>query len=200
MNIAKLVKDRRSKNNIDHNTDVHNKKDNKKWASFSYVGKEVIPIAKILKKFNIKVAFRTRNTLENWLGCKQLYPNEDKGDKYDTCGIYKLNCRSCDGSYIGQTGRNFKTRFKEHVNDIKNNRGKTGYSQHILENGHERAHNLTDLIILEKRNKGPLLNTLEKFHIFKTKKENILLNDVQFDLNNPIYEVIDQYDPQIHNY
>jgi hypothetical protein len=127
MNIAKLVKDRRLKNNIDLKMDVHNKIDNnKKWASFSYVGKEVIPIAKILKKFNIKVAFRTRNTLGNWLGCKQLYPNEDKGDKFDTCGIYKLNCRSCDGSYIGQTGRNFKTRFKEHVNDIKNNRGKTG--------------------------------------------------------------------------
>jgi hypothetical protein len=93
-----------------------------------------------------------------------------KVDKYDTYGIYKLNCRSCDCSYIGQTGRSFKTRFKEHVSDTKNNRCKTGYSQHILNYEHERAHNITELEILEKHNKGPLLNTLEKFHIFKTKK------------------------------
>jgi xanthosine utilization system XapX-like protein len=45
---------------------------------FIYIGKEVIPIARILKKFNIKVAFKTRNTLEKWLGCKQLYPEGEK--------------------------------------------------------------------------------------------------------------------------
>jgi hypothetical protein len=146
------------------------------------------------------VAFRTRNTLEKWLGCKQLYLNGEKVDKYDICGIYKLNCRSCDSSYIGQTGRSFKTRFKEHVSDIKNNRCKTGYSQHILNYEHERAHNITELEILEKHNKGPLLNTLEKFHIFKTKKENKLLNDIQFDINNPIYEVIEQYDSHYRNH
>jgi hypothetical protein len=158
MDIAKLTKDRRSKNNIEHenNTDEHNKNDNRKWASFTYIGKEVIPITRVLKKFKIKVAFRTRNTLEKWLGCKQLYPVEEKGDKYDTCGIYKLNCRSCDGSYTGPTGRNFKTRFKEHVSDIKNNRCKTVYSKHILDYGHEGAHNITELEILEKQNKGPL--------------------------------------------
>jgi hypothetical protein len=108
-----------------------------KWASFSYIGKEVIPIARILKKFNIKVAFKTRNTLEKWLGRKQFHPDGDNCDKYDTCGVYKLNCRSCASSYIGQTGRSFKTRFKEHVSDIKNNRCKTGYSQNILNYGHE---------------------------------------------------------------
>jgi hypothetical protein len=26
------------------------------------------------------------------------------------------------------------------------------------------------------------------------------MNDVQFDINNPIYEVIEQCDPQIHNH
>jgi hypothetical protein len=121
-------------------------------------------------------------------------------DKYDACGIYKLNCRSCDCSYIGQTVRSFKTRFKEHVSDIKNNRCKTGYSQYILNYEHERAHNITELEILEKHNKGPLLNILEKFHIFKTKEKNKLLNDIQFDINNPIYEVIEQYDSHYRNH
>jgi hypothetical protein len=76
------------------------------------------------------------------------------------------------------------------------NRCKTGYSQHILKYGHERAHSITDLEILERQNKGPFLNSLEKFHIFKCKKENKLLNDIQFDINNPIYEVIEKFNPR----
>jgi hypothetical protein len=124
-----------------------------------------------------------------------IYHRYPHRDKCDTCGVYKLNCRSCARSYIGQTGRSFKTRFKEHVSDIKNNRCKTGYSQHILNYGHERAHSVTELEILEKQNKDPFLNSLEKFHIFKSKKENKLLNVIQFDINNPIYEVIEQFNP-----
>jgi hypothetical protein len=53
-----------------------------------------------------------------------------------------------------------------------------------------------ELEIIEKQNKGPFLNSLEKFHIFKSKKENKLLNDIQFDINNPIYKVIEQFNPQ----
>jgi hypothetical protein len=142
------------------------------------------------------VAFKTRNTLTKWLRREQFHSDGDNGDKYDTCGIYKLKCRSCSSSYIGQTGRSFKVRFKEHVSDITHNRCKTGYSQHILKYGHERAHSITELEILERQNKGLFLNSLEKFHIFKCKKENKLLNDIQFDINNPIYEVIEQFNPR----
>jgi hypothetical protein len=39
----------------------------------------------------------------------------------------------CGGAYIGQTGRKFRIRYKEH---IRNNRDNTGYSNHILNTGH----------------------------------------------------------------
>jgi hypothetical protein len=67
------------------------------------------------------------------------------------------------------------------------NRCKTGYSQHILSSGHERAHGIKELEILERQHKSPFLNTLEKFHIFKCKKESNILNDIQFDIDNPIF-------------
>jgi hypothetical protein len=53
------------KSNIrrEENVGEYNKNNIKKWSSFSYIGKEVMPIARILKKFNINVAFKTRNTL-----------------------------------------------------------------------------------------------------------------------------------------
>jgi hypothetical protein len=115
IDIAKLIKDRLSKSNIRRKENVgeHNKNNIKKWSPFSYIGKEVLPIARILKKFNINVAFKTRNTLAKWLRHKQSRSDDDNGDKYDTCGIYKLKCRNCSSSYISQTGRSFKVRFKE---------------------------------------------------------------------------------------
>jgi hypothetical protein len=73
-----------------------------------------------------------------------------------------------------------------------NNRSKTGYSHHILDKGHKRAHNINELEILEIKQKGHILNTLEKFHIFKSKKECNLLNEIQSDMRNPIFEVIEQ--------
>jgi hypothetical protein len=50
LDIAKLVKDRTLKNSGRENKaqELHTN-DNRKWATFSYVGKEVIPITKVLK-------------------------------------------------------------------------------------------------------------------------------------------------------
>jgi hypothetical protein len=41
-------------------------------------------------------------------------------DALEKYGLYKLKCVSCCGVYLGQTGRNFKTRFKEHISDMYN--------------------------------------------------------------------------------
>jgi hypothetical protein len=51
-------------------------------------------------------------------------------------GIYQLNCLECPKKYIGQTGRKFKTRYKEHIQTTRNNGPDTGYSRHILDTGH----------------------------------------------------------------
>jgi hypothetical protein len=92
---------------------------------------------------------------------------------YEKSGIYKLKCGSCPSSYTGQTGRNFKIKYKEHVNDIRCNRDKTGYSRHILNTGHERAGDITSSEILDVHPKGPYLNTLERYHIYTCKKTRI---------------------------
>ena len=33
--------------------------------------------------------------------------------------VYKLNCNDCDAVYIGQTGRSFKKRHKEHEASLR---------------------------------------------------------------------------------
>jgi hypothetical protein len=191
IDIAKLVKQKLKNYKSVNKPERNATKANMRWSTITYVGKEVNSIARTLRKFNINVAYKCRNTLGHWLKHKPANLKTNT-EKYEACGMYNIKCRSCHSTYIGQTGRSFKTRFKEHVSDIVNNRSKTGYSHHILNKGHEWAHDINELEILEIKQKGSILNTLEKFHIFKGRKEHTLLNGIQSDVHNPIFEVIEK--------
>jgi hypothetical protein len=47
-----------------------------------------------------------------------------------------MKCIDCPLKYVGQTGRTFNTRYKEHIHDIRSNNSNTGYANHILNTGH----------------------------------------------------------------
>ncbi|PNF32639.1 hypothetical protein B7P43_G15497 [Cryptotermes secundus] len=93
----------------------------KKWAIFTYSTKEVTKITKLFKVTQIKIAFRTRNTIENILKQKPQL------DKYNKSGIYQMKCVDCPLKYIGQTGRTFNARYKEFIHDIRNNNSNSAY-------------------------------------------------------------------------
>jgi hypothetical protein len=96
-------------------------------------------------------------------------------DKYEKNGIYQMKCMSCPMKYIGQTGRPFNIRYKEHIRDIKNNSSNSRYSNHILNTGHSYG-NITDTMeIMKIERKGKHLNTFERYHIYikLVKKESI---------------------------
>jgi len=52
-------------------------------------------------------------------------------------GVYQLTCKTCNLSYVGQTNRNMKTRFQEHIRYIKTNNPPSAYAQNILHIRHE---------------------------------------------------------------
>jgi hypothetical protein len=61
-------------------------------------------IKKVLKKTNIKIAFKTYSTIEKILKpCIQA----QKKDKCNKSGIHQLSYPDCKNKYIGQTGRSF---------------------------------------------------------------------------------------------
>jgi hypothetical protein len=90
-------------------------------------------------------------------------------NRYDESGVYELICQNCPGTYIGQTGRNFETRFKEHVQDIKNNKSKIGFAHHILNTGHAYDNIENTLKILNIQGKGtgkvPHIQNKENRHV-----------------------------------
>jgi hypothetical protein len=53
--------------------------------------------------------------------------------------------------------------------------------------------NIADTMkVLKTEKKGKHLNTLEKYHIYKTSKEGLQMNDTYIDTHNPIFEVIQE--------
>jgi hypothetical protein len=112
--------------------------------------------------------------------------NKTKTEKYDNSGVYQMKCLDCPLRYIGQTGRTFKIRYKEHIQAIRNQNSNSGYSNHILNTGHTYGTITDTMDIIRKGRKGRHLNTLEKYHIYKISKANVHLNNT----HNPIFQVI----------
>ena len=69
----------------------------------------------IFWKQKISTAMRPHNTIKNLL----VHP-KDKREANQMCEVvYDISCKGCDKSYIGETGRAFGTRLKEHQSDAE---------------------------------------------------------------------------------
>ena len=67
-------------------------------------------LRRILNSFDIRVFFKTSNTLGSKLvKSKDLIPSEEQAN----C-VYKINRRDCEQVYNGQTSRQLSTRINEH--------------------------------------------------------------------------------------
>jgi hypothetical protein len=123
--------------------------------------------------FIIKIAFRTSNTIDKLLG------NGYKTNKYEKSGIYKLTCQSCQKTYIGQTGRNLKTRYKEHIRNIRLNKDESAFAQHILNRRHQYGPIEDVMEIIEQARKGRLMNVKENYHIYESERRKTLMEEQQ---------------------
>ena len=66
--------------------------------------------SRVFKKYHISTAMKPHSSLR-----KQLVHPKDKIDPLEkTDCIYEIPCKNCALTYIGETGRKFTTRLKEH--------------------------------------------------------------------------------------
>jgi hypothetical protein len=156
-----------------------------KWASFTYIGKETTYITNLFKKTDLKVALRTNNTIQ-----KQLMQKDMALDKYTRSGTYKLTCPDCNKAYIGQTGRSFNERYKEHKNVFKTNSHTSNYAKHILEQSHTFGLMHQTMQILQYHEKGTHFNTIERFFIYAEFSKNNHLNDEHSIFPNKIFDAL----------
>ena len=73
---------------------------------------ELKPLTKILKQLNINVVFKYESTIRNLI--IKNSPVEERN-----CGVYYIPCKGCDLVYVGQTGKSYLDREKQHKYNIR---------------------------------------------------------------------------------
>jgi hypothetical protein len=63
-------------------------------------------------------------------------------------------------------GRSLKTRYKEHLRSIKNNKDDSAFAQHTLNTGHQYGPMEQIMEMLEGARKGRMMNIKENFYIY----------------------------------
>jgi hypothetical protein len=101
-----------------------------------------------------------------------------------------MKCMDCPLKYVGQTGRTFNTRYKEHIHDNRSNNSNTGHANHILNTGHTYGTITDTMEIIKTGRRGRYLNTIEKYHIYEIGKDNLHMNDTNIDIHNPIFKTL----------
>jgi predicted GIY-YIG superfamily endonuclease len=151
------------------------------WRRFLYLGPLSLGVCKKIPKDKIKVAFYNKQCLRNLIShTKERICVSDKS------GVYKLNCQ-CGAAYIGQTGRKFKERVKEHHSCFKNKDSASLFAKHLLDENH-----FSDFVpeILHIEKKGHRLDALEQFEILKcVKNKEIIVNEILYPSHSPLLDL-----------
>ena len=93
--------------------------------------------------------------------------NDD--NKFLRSGMYQLTCEDCSKKYAGQTGRNIKIMYVEHLLVFRNGYANSSFAQHILDHDHAFGKMEDTVGIMCFNKKHVHLNTLENFHIYEKK-------------------------------
>jgi hypothetical protein len=88
---------------------------NSSYAVLPYINGSTEPLKRLLKRYGIRTTTKPLRTLEQGFPSPKDRPLPEK----QTNVVYKINCADCSWSYIGETGRAFETRKKEHKRNVK---------------------------------------------------------------------------------
>jgi len=105
--------------------------------------------------------------------------------------IYKIFCKNCEATYVGQTKRQLKTRLKEHKNNFKQDRSKHSViSEHIIKYNHSFDWDNTKIMDREskyfKRIVSEMIHIKEQKAGLNLNSDTELLNESYFDILNEL--------------
>jgi hypothetical protein len=164
-----------------HPTDPHRKR-----ITLTYFGPYIQSISNLFKQVNIQVTYRTTNKITKLL---RTQPRHNKND-YENSGIYSLRSATCHLTYIGQTGRNLKTRYSKHARYIRSNNPQSAYAQHILQQRHEYGSMHETMTLIHQTNKGRRMDTMEQLQIQKHHQKHRLIPEQKLHEYNPLFQLL----------
>ncbi|CAH3158687.1 unnamed protein product, partial [Pocillopora meandrina] len=105
---------------------------NRSFASLPYIKGITEPLTRVLKKHDITVVNKPLITLQQQFPAPKFRPSLES----QTNVVYKIPCGDCSWCYIGETGRAFKTRKKEHLRNVKTAAKGSRIANHVWANSH----------------------------------------------------------------
>jgi hypothetical protein len=177
---------RELKYRIEHNTTQQKPKDStKKWATFTYYSPQIRKITNLFKHTEVKIAFRNTNNIQQIVKDKE----NNRTEQYNRSGIYSLTCKTCKHRYIGQTSRELKQRYQEHMRYIKNNNPQLAFALHILNNRHEYGAIDEIMTLLKPIKHKQLLIPYEQYFIQTHHQQNKLITEQSPGEYNPLIQL-----------
>ncbi|XP_013411770.1 uncharacterized protein LOC106174656 [Lingula anatina] len=124
-------------------------------------------LSRVYKKYNIKLHHKPGWTLR-----QALVKPKDPLTQGEQCGvIYSVKCGTCQGEYIGETGRPLATRMKEHKDSVAKNNWKSALGEHTCKHpGHHI--DFDSLKVIDRENWTFQRKIAEAVHI-RTKQPDL---------------------------
>jgi len=91
---------------------------------------------------------------------------------------------------VEQTGRSFTLRFNEYKNAFETNNHTYNFTKHLIEQTHLFDSIRNAMLILQRQNKWPHYNILERFYIYTEYLKNNHLNDDHTMFPNMTFEAL----------
>jgi hypothetical protein len=157
----------------------------KKGALFTYYSPRIRKLTSLFKHTNIRIAFRSINTIQQYTKPKTSNHNQEHKS-----GIYKLTCNTCKLSYIGHTNRNLKQRYQEHIHYIRNNDPQSTYAQNILNKQHEYGTITDTMTLLKHEHKTSMLIPYEQLFIQTYYQNRHLITEQNIGEPSPLFQLI----------
>jgi len=133
----------------------------REFATLPYIKGLTEPLTRLLRRHDILVTNKPVITLQQEFTTPKFRP-----EKEDQCNVvYKIPCSTYSWSYIGETGRSFYTRKKEHTRNLKMRTKGSNVENHAWSKNHQL--DFDNALIIDKANYRRL-KTLESWHTAKT--------------------------------
>jgi predicted GIY-YIG superfamily endonuclease len=104
--------------------------------------------------------------------------------------IYKLTCKTCKMSYIGQTSKNLNQRYRKHTRYIKKNYPQSAYAQHILQNLYKYGSITDAMSLLKPIHKMSMLISYEQLFIQTFHHNGNLITEQGTGEQNPLFQLV----------
>jgi len=182
---------RRIQRKLSHPT-LPSKSSDTKWATSTYTSPEIMKITNIFKQTNVKITYKTNNTILQLTRPTTNTPVPPDANS----GAYPLTCNICKQVYVGQTSRSLKLRYQKHIRYIKNNNPQLAYALHIIQNHHEYGPMNQTMHLLKPINSTSSLIPYERFYIQSLHQGKKLSPEKSPGEPNPLFQlVIDPHHP-----